>query len=91
VLARHPRIARSLFNAFLEAKNAYLRRLIGGEADAPDDRRYRALSVVVGDPLPYGLAANRASIEALATYALQQGLLAGPMSMNEMLVDPQTQ
>ena len=91
VLARHPRIARSLFNAFLEAKNAYLRRLIGGEADAPDDRRYRALSAVVGDPLPYGLAANRASIEALATYALQQGLLAGPMSMNEMLVDPQTQ
>jgi 4,5-dihydroxyphthalate decarboxylase len=91
VLARHPRIARSLFNAFLEAKNVYLRRLIGGEADAPDDRRYRALSAVVGDPLPYGLAANRASIEALATYALQQGLLAGPMSMNEMLVDPQTQ
>ncbi|HEY3642857.1 MAG TPA: ABC transporter substrate-binding protein [Xanthobacteraceae bacterium] len=91
VLARHPRIARSLFNAFLEAKNAYLRRLIGGEADAPDDRRYRALSALVGDPLPYGLAANRASIEALATYALQQGLLAGPMAMNEMLVDPQTQ
>jgi len=91
VLARHPRIARSLFNAFLEAKIAYLRRLIGGEADAPDDRRYRALSAVVGDPLPYGLAANRASIEALATYALQQGLLAGPMSMNEMLVDPQAQ
>jgi 4,5-dihydroxyphthalate decarboxylase len=91
VLARHPRVARSLFNAFLEAKNAYLRRLIGGEADAPDDRRYRALSALVGDPLPYGLAANRASIEALATYALQQRLLAGPMSMNEMLVDPQTQ
>jgi 4,5-dihydroxyphthalate decarboxylase len=91
VLARHPRIARSLFNAFLEAKNAYLRRLIGGEADAPDDRRYRALSALVGDPLPYGLAANRASIEALATYALQQRLLADPMSMNEMLVDPQAQ
>ena len=64
---------------------------IGGEADAPDDRRYRALSAFVGDPLPYGIAANRASIEALATYALQQGLLPGPMAMNEMLVDPQTQ
>src|SRR3984957_8197768 len=57
VLARHPRIARSLFNAFLEAKNAYLRRLIGGVVDAPDDRRYRALSAFVGDPLPYGIAA----------------------------------
>jgi 4,5-dihydroxyphthalate decarboxylase len=91
VLARCPRIARSLFNAFVEAKNAYLRRLIGGEADAPDDQRYRALSACVGDPLPYGLAANRPSIEALATYALQQGLLPGPLSIGEMLVDPQSQ
>jgi 4,5-dihydroxyphthalate decarboxylase len=91
VLAEHPRIARSLFNAFLEAKNAYLRRLIGGEADAPDDQRYRALSACVGDPLPYGLAANRPSIEALASYALQQRLVPGPLSMSEMLVDPQKQ
>src|ERR1700676_893697 len=59
VLAKHPRIARSLFNAFLEAKNAYLRRLIGGGADTPDDARYRALSACVGDPLPYGVEANR--------------------------------
>jgi 4,5-dihydroxyphthalate decarboxylase len=91
VLARDPRIARSLFNAFLEAKNAYLRRLIGGEADAPDDQRYRALSAWVGDPLPYGIAANRASLEALATYALQQRLVPGSMPMKEMLVDPQAQ
>jgi 4,5-dihydroxyphthalate decarboxylase len=91
VLARNPRIARALFNGFLEAKNAYLRRLIGGEADAPDDQRYRALSALVGDPLPYGIEANRASLEALATYALQQGLVPDPMSMNEMLVDPQAQ
>jgi 4,5-dihydroxyphthalate decarboxylase len=91
VLARNPRIARALFNAFLEAKNAYLRRLIGGEADAPDDRRYRALSALIGDPLPYGIEANRASLEALATYALQQGLVPRPMPMNEMLVDPQAQ
>jgi 4,5-dihydroxyphthalate decarboxylase len=89
VLARNPRIARALFNAFLEAKNAYLRRLIGGEANGPDDQRYRALSALVGDPLPYGVEANRASLEALATYALQQGLIPRPMPMNEMLVDPQ--
>ncbi|HWF96597.1 MAG TPA: ABC transporter substrate-binding protein [Xanthobacteraceae bacterium] len=91
VLARHPRIARALFNAFLEAKNAYLRRLIGGEANAPEDQRYRTLSARVGDPLPYGLAPNRASIDALVTYTLQQGLIPGPMSMSEMWVDPQTQ
>jgi 4,5-dihydroxyphthalate decarboxylase len=91
VLARHPRIARSLFNAFLEAKNAYLRRLIDRQADGPDDQRYRALAALVGDPLPYGVAANRPSIEALATYALQQELIPRRMAMNEMLVDPQTQ
>ncbi len=91
VLARHPRIARTLFNAFLEAKNAYLRRLIGGEANAPEDQRYRTLSARVGDPLPYGLAPNKESIAALATYTLQQGLIPGPMPMSEMWVDPQTQ
>jgi len=52
---------------------------------------YRVLSALVGDPLPYGVEANRASLEALATYALQQGLIPRPMPMNEMLVDPQTQ
>jgi 4,5-dihydroxyphthalate decarboxylase len=91
VLARQPRVARALFNAVLEAKNGYLRRLIGGEADAPDDRRYRTLSASVGDPLPYGLEANRASLEALATYTLQQGLVPGPMAMDQILVDPQAQ
>jgi 4,5-dihydroxyphthalate decarboxylase len=89
VLARHPRLARSLFNAFLEAKNAYLRRLLAGGGDAPDDARYRALSAFVGDPLPYGVEANRASLAALATYTLQQGLIPGPMAIDEMLVDPQ--
>ncbi len=91
VLARHPRIARSLFNAFVEAKNAYLRRLIGGEADAPEDQRYRTLSALVGDPLPYGIAANRPGIQALASYALQQGLVPGLMLESEMLLDPQAQ
>jgi 4,5-dihydroxyphthalate decarboxylase len=91
VLSRHPRIARALFNAFLEAKNIYLRRLIGGEADAPDDQRYRALSGTVGDPLPYGLAANRSSLEALAAYALQQGLVPRRVPIDDMLVDPQMQ
>jgi 4,5-dihydroxyphthalate decarboxylase len=89
VLGRHPRIARALFNAFLEAKNAYLRRLIGGEANAPEDQRYRTLSARVGDPLPYGLAPNKASIAALTTYTLQQELIPGPMPMSEMWVDPQ--
>jgi 4,5-dihydroxyphthalate decarboxylase len=89
LLTRHPRLARSLFNAFLEAKNAYLRRLVAGEGDAPDDARYRALSAFVGDPLPYGVALNRASLAALATYTLQQGLIPSPMAIDEMLVDPQ--
>jgi 4,5-dihydroxyphthalate decarboxylase len=88
-LARHPWLARALLNAFVQAKNAYLRRLIDGDVNGPEDQRYRALSATVGDPLPYGLAANRRSVEALATYGLQQGLLPRPMPLSEMLVDPQ--
>ena len=89
VLAKHPWLARALFNAFIAAKNAWLARLIKGDGASADDARYRALSALVGDPLPYGLAANRPSIEALITYALQQQLIPSRPPMSEIFLDPQ--
>jgi 4,5-dihydroxyphthalate decarboxylase len=44
---------------------------------------------LVGDPLPYGLAANMPSIEAMLTYGLQQKLIAKRMSLEEAFVDPE--
>ncbi len=87
-LARHPGLARALYEAFVAAKAPQLERLKRGEGDAEDDKRYRELMPVVGDPLPYGIAANRPSIEALVTYALQQRLIPSRPALEEIFLDP---
>lgn len=88
VLAQHPFVAKSLFDAFLKAKDAYVARLRAGEGNAPDDVKYRNLMALVGDPLPYGLEENMPSIEAMLTYGLQQGLIPKRMPMEDVFVDP---
>ena len=89
VLAKHPWVARALYNAFSKAKAPYLERLTRGEGQAPEDVRYRALTPLVGDPLPYGMNANRASIEALMSYALQQKLIPERMPLGQAFFDPE--
>jgi 4,5-dihydroxyphthalate decarboxylase len=89
VLAQHPFVAKSLFDAFLKAKDAYVARLKAGEGNGPDDLKYRSLTEVVGDPLPYGLKENMPSIEAMLTYGLQQGLIPKRMPMADVFADPQ--
>ena len=87
VLAQHPGVARSLFDAFLKAKNAYVARLKTGEGDSADDVKYRKLMALMSDPLPYGMAANRASIEALVTYSLQQKLIPSRPQLDQVFVE----
>jgi 4,5-dihydroxyphthalate decarboxylase len=41
---------------------------------------------LMSDPLPYGISANRASIEALVTYALQQELIPVRPQLDEVFV-----
>ena len=82
VLNKHPWIARALYEAFSAAKYGYVERLERGQDETDNDKRYRSLMPLVGDPLPYGMKANRASIEALMTYALQQPL-------EQAFVDPE--
>jgi 4,5-dihydroxyphthalate decarboxylase len=89
VLDRHPEVGKSLYRAFVAAKQPYLERLARGEGHAPEDERYRTLSPLVGDPLPYGMKANRASIEALITYALQQELIPKRPPLDEVFFDPE--
>jgi 4,5-dihydroxyphthalate decarboxylase len=89
VLAKHPHIARALFDAFTAAKLPYLDRLRAGVGSAPEDVRYRSFAPLMSDPLPYGMAANRASIEALITYALQQQLIPQRPALNEVFADPE--
>lgn len=88
VIAKHPWLGKALYDAFLESKEIYLRQLAAGESVSDKDEHYRAMSKVVGDPLPYGIEANRASIEAMMTYCHQQGLLKKKYAIDDMFIDP---
>ena len=89
VLEKNPRVGRALLDAFSKAKAPYLERLERGEGQTPEDIRYRGFIPMMGDPLPYGMAANRASIDALMTYALQQKLIPERMPIKQAFFDPE--
>jgi len=84
---KHPWLARALMTAFTAAKKPYLEGLKLGRGDSVEDKRYRGFFALMSDPLPYGMAANRPSIEALVTYALQQGLIPTRPPLDQVFVD----
>jgi 4,5-dihydroxyphthalate decarboxylase len=89
VLAEHPWIAKSIYDAFEQAKQEWLVKLDAGEATSNGDKKYLKLREIVGnDPLPYGIEENRKTIEALEATAFRQGLTPRRMSMSELFVDP---
>jgi 4,5-dihydroxyphthalate decarboxylase len=89
VLEKNPQVGRALLDAFTKAKAPYLERLKRVEGQTPEDIRYRGFIPLMGDPLPYGMAANRASIDALMTYALQQKLIPERMPIEQAFFDPE--
>nr|WP_218647616.1 PhnD/SsuA/transferrin family substrate-binding protein [Sphingobium lactosutens] len=90
VLEEHPWVARSIYDAFSKAKDDWVAKLNSGEATGAGADKYRKLQAIVGpDPLPYGIEANRATIEALEKTAFDQGLTPRRMSMDELFVDPE--
>jgi 4,5-dihydroxyphthalate decarboxylase len=88
LMAKHPWLGKALYDAFLESRDIYLRQLEAGESVSDKDEHYRAMAKIVGNPLPYGIEANRASIEAMMTYCFQQGLLKKQHAVDDMFVDP---
>jgi len=91
VYERHPWIASSLYNAFVAAKNWALGRL--NEHGA---LRYmlpwlpfhvdEIEEVFGGDPWPYGVEANRATLQALVQYMAEQHLIAEPIPLERLFV-----
>jgi 4,5-dihydroxyphthalate decarboxylase len=88
LLAAHPDLARNVYDAFLAAKQDYVARLRSGEASSKKDQDLLEMMPIVGDdPLPYGLAANRPTIQALIDYAYQQKLTPRRMGMDEVFLN----
>jgi 4,5-dihydroxyphthalate decarboxylase len=76
VLDDHPALPMALYAAFSEARDRYLEQLRANGPRNTDDQRWLDLQSIVGsDPLPYGIRANRASLEALVEYAAEQHVI----------------
>ncbi|WP_216351843.1 ABC transporter substrate-binding protein [Brevundimonas sp. LM2] len=91
VLAEHPWVAKSLYDAFDRAKNEWLERVrVNGPQDKTELKYVKLMDIVGPDPLPYGVEENRATIEALEQTAFAQGLTPRRMTMDELFVDPRT-
>jgi 4,5-dihydroxyphthalate decarboxylase len=88
---RHPYVATSLYNAFEESKRrawarmrylGTLRYMLPWLPDHLDE-----IDAVFGtDPWPYGVEANRPTLEALVQYLHEQALIAAPMPVDELFV-----
>ena len=88
VLADHPHVAPALCRAFEASKAMYLYQLAAGESASDKDDHYRAMQQVVGpDPLPYGIEPNRATIECMIRYCVDQGLLPRRFDAEELFVE----
>jgi 4,5-dihydroxyphthalate decarboxylase len=69
VLAKDPDLAPALFDAFKRAKDLYV------ESGELEPLHARAAELIGGDPLPYGVEPNRATIEELVRHAVDQKIL----------------
>ncbi|MCW2682081.1 MAG: 4,5-dihydroxyphthalate decarboxylase [Frankiales bacterium] len=85
LLAAQPELGAQVFDAFARAKQVYVGHLRDGEASAPSDRTsLRVLQETGADPLPYGLAPNRAVLEELIESAVTQRILERPVDLEDV-------
>jgi 4,5-dihydroxyphthalate decarboxylase len=87
-IAAHPELAADVFDAFAQSKRVYLERLKSGAIEKPTevDNVHRRVMEITGDPLPYGIAPNRKVLEELIAHALKQGIIAKPVTVEDLFV-----
>lgn len=87
LISEHPDLAPALYAAFVEAKKPFLSRIEAGIDLTDEERELAGRREVVGaDPLPYGIEANRPTLEAIIRHAHAQKILSRPIAVEEMFV-----
>jgi 4,5-dihydroxyphthalate decarboxylase len=91
VLHAAPWVARNLFTAFVQAKEASLARLAEMTASRVPlpwvPARLAEMRQLIGpDPWPYGVEANRVTLDAFTRYAHEQGVAARRLDPEELFV-----
>lgn len=86
VLDAHPWVAQSLFDAFSEAKKWALFHLKGLRTSLPWlYEQVEELDAMMGpDHWPYGVAANRAGVELIVKYLVEQKIIARSITPEEL-------
>jgi 4,5-dihydroxyphthalate decarboxylase len=87
LLARHPDLAASLFEAYAESKRRYVTALADGAIAEPgrSEHMYRRVAEITGaDPMPYGIAPNQAMIDQLIRHAVDQKILDAPVTARDI-------
>ena len=85
LLQAHAWLAEELWTLFKAAKDAYLGRLHNGAPQTPQDEAMQAMQRVIGDdPLLYGVAPNRQTIEAFIRFNVEQQVIPQPMAVEEL-------
>jgi 4,5-dihydroxyphthalate decarboxylase len=87
LLAEHPGLAASLFEAYAESKRRYVAALASGAITdpGPNERMYQRVAEITGaDPMPYGIAPNQAMIDQLIKYAVDQKILDKPVTARDI-------
>lgn len=89
LLERYPTLAADLFRALAASKKDYLDRLDRNAADlsAEDKLTVELERGVDGDPFPYGVAANRKALEALARTAHDQHITPKVYALEELFAE----
>ena len=83
LLETSPDLARDIFTAFADARRLYVERLKAGQLDDADPVYLRVMQLT-GDPLPYGVEANRQNLEAIVQYCVEQEILPRPFALEEL-------
>jgi len=79
ILKDNPWIARNLYNAFLEAKNRAMARFLEISVSRyclpwAVDHAEKMMEKFNGDIFPYGIEANRKTLDAFCQFAFEQGI-----------------
>jgi 4,5-dihydroxyphthalate decarboxylase len=92
VVDRHPWLVGNLMTAFEEARSRSIARLAGGPAGPgsrvpllwADQALARTRAAFGGEPWPYGVDANRTTLEAFARWSDEQGVTHRRVAVDEM-------
>ena len=89
MLAARPGLAAELFQAFAASKESYLAGLKSTTERTKADAAALDLASVVGDPFPFGVAANRKALEAMIGFAVEQHMMPAQVRPEELFA-PET-